>query len=224
MLARYDLCLVDEEWEVEEVQRVCPAVQCAIWDKLIDYERTHYPLPVEKIYDICYVAYLRERKNHELLFRALAKLPERQLTAVCVGDDRKGNRAELENLARELNLAVHFTGEVTKEEVNRYINQSRVGVMCATLDAAPRAILEYMAADVPVLVNAELWAGSRYVGPAAGLVKSPEEFHLGLAELLDYRKQYSPRAHLLEHYSAEPVLKKFIAILRPAMEKRSRRL
>lgn len=224
MLARYDLCLVDEEWEVEEVQRVCPAVQCAIWDKLIDYERTHYPLPVEKIYDICYVAYLRERKNHELLFRAMAKLPERQLTAVCVGDDRKGNRAELENLARALNLAVHFTGEVTKEEVNRYINQSRVGVMCATLDAAPRAILEYMAADVPVLVNAELWAGSRYVGPAAGLVKSPEEFHLGLAALLDHRENYSPRAHLLAHYSAEPVLKKFIAILRPAMEKRSRRL
>lgn len=218
-LERYDLCLVDEEWEVEEVKRSCPDIQCAIWDKLIDYERTHYPLAIEKVYDICYVAYLRERKNHELLFRAMAKWPERRLTCVCVGDDRKGNRAELEKLASELKLAVHFTGEVSKEEVNRYINQSRVGVMCATLDAAPRAILEYMAADVPVLVNAELWAGSRYVGPGAGLVKMPEEFHLGLAELLDQRANFSPRAHLLKHYAREPVLEKFIAILRQAMEK-----
>jgi len=218
-LARYDLCLVDEEWEVAEVKRVCPAIQCAIWDKLIDYEQTHFPLPVEKIYDVCYVAYLRERKNHELLFRAMAKLTDRKLACVCIGDDRKGNRAELEKMASELKISVHFTGEVSKEDVNRYINQSRVGVMCATLDAAPRAILEYMAADVPVLVNAELWAGSRYVGPRAGLVKTPEEFHLGLAELLDHREQYSPRAHLLEHYSAAPVLEKFMAILRPAMAK-----
>jgi glycosyltransferase involved in cell wall biosynthesis len=171
---------------------------------------------LEKIYDVCYVAYLRERKNHELLFRAMAKLKERRLSCVCVGDDRKGNRLELENLAKELNLDVQFTGEVSKAEVNRYINQSKIGVMCATLDAAPRAILEYMAADVPVLVNAELWAGSRYVGPGAGLVKSPEEFHLGLAELLDNYQNYSPRAFLLKHYSFETVLGKFTDILQEA--------
>jgi len=215
-LSRYDLCLVDEEWEIEEVKRVCPNVHCAVWDKLIDYETTHYPLPVEKIYDICYVAYLRERKKHELLFRAMAKLKDRKLSCVCVGDDRKGYRAELEKLASGLNLAVHFTGEIPKAEVNRCINQSKIGVMCAALDAAPRAILEYMAADVPVLVNAELWAGSRYVGPQAGLVKAPEEFHLGLAELLDHRENYSPRAHLLQHYANENVMAKFIGILQQA--------
>jgi len=215
-LSRYDLCLVDEEWEVEEVKRVCPNIQCAIWDKLIDYENTHYPLQLKKVYDICYIAYLRERKNHELLFRAMAKLPERKLRCVCIGDDRKGNRAELENLIKELKLDVHFTGEVPKAEVNRYVNQSKIGVMCATLDAAPRAILEYMAADVPVLVNAELWAGSRYVGPSAGLVKSPEEFHLGIAELLDNGRHYAPRAYLLQHYSFEKVMEKFIHILRQA--------
>lgn len=218
-LPRYDLCLVDEAWEVEEVKRVCPQIHCAIWDKLIDYETTHFPVPGEKMYDICYVAYLRERKNHEMLLRAMAKLPERQLRCVCIGDDRKGNRAELEKLARELNLAVHFTGEVPKAEVNRYVNQAKIGVMCATLDAAPRAILEYMAANVPVLVNAELWAGGRYVGPAAGLIKTPAEFHLGLAELLDTSQNYSPRAYLLQHYSAERVLAKFTAILRQASPK-----
>ncbi|MDZ7344776.1 MAG: glycosyltransferase family 4 protein, partial [candidate division KSB1 bacterium] len=222
-LEQYDLCLVDEDWEAEEVNKHSPAVHCAVWDKLIDYETMHYPLPCEKIYDICYVAYLRPRKNHELLFRAMAKLQDRKLTCVCVGDDRKGNRLELEKLAAELNLAVHFTGEVPKEQVNRYINQSKIGVMPAVLDAAPRAILEYMAADVPVLVNSELWAGARYVGPGAGLVKSPEEFHLGLAALLDNYQNYSPRAYLLQNYSFGKVMAKFIEILERAGYQFSRR-
>jgi glycosyltransferase involved in cell wall biosynthesis len=215
-LGRYDLCLVDEQWEAEKVKSRYPAVQCAVWDKLIDYETTHYPMAGEKIYDLCYVAYLRRRKNHDLLLRAMAKLQDRKLTCVCVGDDRKGNRAELEEMAGELNLSVHFTGEVSKDEVNRYINQSRIGVMCAKLDAAPRAILEYMAADVPVLANSELLAGARYVGAKAGLVKSPEEFHLGIAEILDNYQNYSPRAYFLEHYSFEKVMAKFAGILRQA--------
>lgn len=223
-LGAYDLCLVDEAWEAERVRELYPKLHCAVWDKLIDYERVHYPRRCEKRYDICYVAYLRGRKNHELLFRAMAQLKDRKLSCVCVGDDRKGNRAELERLAAELQIDAHFTGEVSKEEVNQIINQSRVGVMCSELDAAPRAILEYMAADVPVLVNARLLAGARYVGPGAGLVKSPEEFHLGLAELLDHLPGYSPRAYLLEHYSFEKVMAKFLAILNEAEFGAARRL
>lgn len=212
-LEHYDLCLVDEQWEKERVLQLYPELQCAVWDKLIDYEQTHYPIACAKEYDICYVAYLRGRKNHELLFHAMSRLKERKLKCVCIGDDRKGNRAELERLADALKLDVHFTGELPKPEVNRLVNQSRLGVMCSELDAAPRAILEYLAADVPVLVNAKLLAGARYVGSRAGLIKPPEEFHLGLAELLDHLPNYAPRAHLLEHYSFEKAMQKFIGIL-----------
>lgn len=215
-LALYNLCLVDEATHRKKLQVNFPHLHTAVWDKLIDYETAHYPLPLEKIYDICYVAYLRDRKNHDMLFRAMAKLPERKLTCVCVGDDRRGYRAELEKLVAELNLSVHFTGEVLKEDVNFYVNQSRVGVMCSVMDAVPRAILEYMAADVPVLVNGHLVSGKRYLGPQAGLVKPPEEFHLGLAEILDDPSRFAPRAHFLSHYSFEKVMAKFIGILRAA--------
>ena len=215
-LELYNLCLVDEEKQRKKVHSRYPHVQCAIWDKLIDYEGTHCPLPLEKQYDVCYVAYLRERKNHELLFRALAKLPERKLRCLCVGDDRRGYRAELERMASELHLDVHFTGEVLKEDVNYYINQARMGVMCSVMDAVPRAILEYMAADVPALVNQYMVAGTRYVGPQAGLVKKPEEFHLGIAEVLDNLSRFSPRAYYLKHYSFEKIMSKFIMLARAA--------
>ena len=215
-LELYHLCLVDEEKQRKKVNSRYPHVQCEIWDKLIDYDGAHRPLALEKIYDVCYVAYLRERKNHELLFHALAQLPERNLRCVCVGDDRRGYRAELERLAADLKLDVHFTGEVLKEDVNYYINQSRMGVMCSVMDAVPRAILEYMAADVPTLANAYLVAGTRYLGLQAGLVKRPEDFHLGLAEILDNLPRFSPRAYYLKHYSFERIMSKFIGILREA--------
>lgn len=214
-LERYDLSLVDEEWQANKLERRHPSVHAGIWDKLVDYDQVHYPLDCDKTYDICYIAYLRGRKNHELLLRAMARLPERNLTAVFVGGGR-GHREELERLANELHLAVRFVGEVAKEEINRYVNASRIGVMCARKDAVPRAILEYMAADVPVLVNSELMAGTRYVGAGAGLVRSPEEFHVGIAELLDHLDAYTPRAYLLEHHSRRAVAEKFMGILEQA--------
>jgi glycosyltransferase involved in cell wall biosynthesis len=213
-LASYDLCLVDEEWQIDKVRR--RGVRAAVWDKLIDYEAAHRPIDCEKIYDVCYVAYLRRRKNHELLFRSMAKLRHRALRCVCVGGDPDGRLGELQRLAGGLGAAVDFVGEVAKDEVNRYINQSRMGVICAREDAAPRALLEYMAADVPVLVNGELLAGARYVGPRAGLVCDPERFDRGICELLDNLDQYSPRAYLLEHFSRDHVIDKFVRILRDA--------
>jgi glycosyltransferase involved in cell wall biosynthesis len=213
-LASYDVCLVDEPWQVEKLAKL--GVRAAVWDKLIDYEGTHRPVDCEKTYDICYVAYLRRRKRHELLLRSMAQLSDRGLRAVCVGGDPDGRLSELQQLARDLQVNVEFVGEVSKAEVNRYINASRTGVICAREDAAPRALLEYMAADVPVLVNAELLAGARYVGPRAGLVRPPEEFGTGIAELLDSRSRYEPRAHLLERFSRDRVIGTFVRILRDA--------
>ena len=213
-LEKYDLCLVDEEWEVQKVKKHFPEIHCATWDKLIDYEKTHYPITGEKRYDICYNAYLRERKNHELLFHAMAKVKDKNLKCVCIGDGKSERRENLQKLTKSLNISVDFVGEVSKNDVNNYINQSKIGVMCTKADAAPRAIFEYMAADVPVLVNSELLAGARYVGPEAGLVKSPDDFHLGITELLDNYEKYSPRSCYLKDYSVEKIIPRFIDILK----------
>ncbi len=218
-LELFDLCLADEEWQCEKVKNLFPSVRSFVWDKLIDYENTHYPLAGEKIYDVCCLAHLRKGKNHELLFHAISRLQHRRIKCVCIGDDRRGLRPDLEKLAADLWLDVHFTGELSKEEVNRCVNQSKIGVMCSVFDAVPRAILEYMAANVPVLVNAEIMAGTRYVSPQSGLVKAPENFHLGLAELLEHYQDYSPRTYYLEHYAFEKIMERFIANLADAGSK-----
>jgi glycosyltransferase involved in cell wall biosynthesis len=215
-IERYDFCIVDEESQARKVKKLFPNVRCGVWDKLIDYESSYYPIQCEKDFDLCYVAELNRRKQPELLLQAAARLPERKLTCVFVGADRKGMQAKLERLAADLNVTAHFAGEVSREDVNAYINRSLIGVVCAKRDAVPRILLEYMAADVPVLANAELRAGTRYVGPRAGLIRSPEEFHLGIAEILDNYGSYSPRQHLLEHYSQDRVVAHLVKLLEQA--------
>ncbi|MCG8606442.1 glycosyltransferase family 4 protein [bacterium] len=212
-LDEYDLCLVDEDWEVAEVKKRYPNLHCAVWDKLIDYQDSFRPLSYEKTYDICYIAYLRARKKHEVLFQAMAKVKDRKLNCICVGEDRKDRQIDLEKLVADLNISVHFAGGVSQREVNKYMSASRIGVLCARLDAAPRVVLEYMASDIPVLVNSELLAGTRYVGAGAGLVRSPAEFHQGICEILDNYERYSPREYFLQHYSSEIIIRKFARIL-----------
>lgn len=215
-LDRYDLCLLDDEEQAERMRQHHPSLRCDVWDKYIDGEESHHPLGLEKVYDLCYVSFPSQRKNHEVLFRAMAKLRDRRLRCVCVGGRSGDNSAALRELAEDLGIDVEFTGAATKVEVNEYVNKSRIGVVASKRDSAPRAMLEYMAADVPVLVNAELRAGLRYVGPQAGVICPPEEFDRGIAQLLDNRTAYSPRAHFLAQFSRERVVAKFAGVLQRA--------
>jgi glycosyltransferase involved in cell wall biosynthesis len=100
--------------------------------------------------------------------------------------------------------------------VNRNVNYSRAGVVCSTLDAAPRVILEYMAADVPVVVNAGLRAGCRYVSPDSGVLASAEVFPEAIVDVLERTAEFSPRAHVLDHFSRELVVGKLAELLQGA--------
>ena len=214
-LNRYHFCLVDEAWQIRKVKKHAPNVEAGVWDKLIDYETMHFPMQEEKRYDVCYVAYFRRRKNHELLFRSLAELKDVSLRTLCVGDDRENRMEGMKQWTHELGIQVAFVGEVPKEEVNRLMNQCRMGVMCAEDDAAPRVILEYMAADLPVLVNKKLLAGARYVGPEAGMVVPPEKFAHGIRSILQNLDRYQPRRYYLEHFSKPKVVERFVRLFEP---------
>lgn len=212
-LGAYDLCLVDEEEQAIRVEKSFPGVHAGVWDKLIDYEDAHRPLGLAKHYDLCYVAYFRARKNHELLLDALGRLMPRRVSLILIGGDRDDERRKLEAQAARLGIDVTFLGEVSKAEVNHYVNSSRIGVMAAEKDAAPRAILEYLAADIPVLVNADLLAGSRYVDERSGAVLPPERLHEGIVRILDNYDSYTPRAAYLERFSKDRVIERFLRVL-----------
>jgi glycosyltransferase involved in cell wall biosynthesis len=99
-------------------------------------------------------------RNHEPLYnvgcvlRAFARiqqsLPEARL--VVVGDGSR--RAELERLARELNLShTEFVGRVEPEEMHAYYDAADVFLNASNIDNMPISILEAFAAGTPVVTT-----------------------------------------------------------------------
>ncbi len=54
-LEQYDLCLVEEEWQMEKIKNLFPGVFCAVWDKVID-DQNSFEKAIAKLVDILQLA------------------------------------------------------------------------------------------------------------------------------------------------------------------------
>lgn len=101
------------------------------------------------------VANLRAEKDHQLMFRALARCPERErLSLLLVGsvtDPALERRCR--ELARALGIEhlVHFLGQ--RDDVPAVLAGSDVGVLSSRSETGPVAVLEYLASGLPVLAT-----------------------------------------------------------------------
>ena len=112
-------------------------------------QRRAWGLP-DGAFAIGIVARLRPVKNHILLFKAAAQLDGR-FHLIVVGDGPL--RTELENLARELQIEsrVHFAGEVVSDRnLHQFLD---VSVLCSLSEGFPNAVIEAMAAAIPVVAT-----------------------------------------------------------------------
>jgi L-malate glycosyltransferase len=97
------------------------------------------------------VARLAAVKNHQMLLRALCGLSA-QIHVLLIGGGP--TRAALARLAEELGIGarVHFAGEILP--VNNLHQYLDVSVLCSRSEGFPNAVLEALAAQVPVVATA----------------------------------------------------------------------
>lgn len=192
---RFDLVLTGAEWQSDEVRARHPGMACAVMPigpEFADPD-TFRPLGTRKDADVIYVAAAQGYKRHDVLFDALARLP-RDIRAICVFG--YGEMAgELRHRAGELGLNVEFVGPpgVSFGEVNRLMNRARVGLVCGIDDGAPAILTEYMLAGLPVLANAGLRCGLQFITPETGRTASAQDFHAGIAGMLQDLDSFAPR-------------------------------
>ncbi|MDM9649118.1 glycosyltransferase [Rhizobium sp. S163] len=198
----FDLVLTGADWQSEEVQRVHPGMATLVLPIGPEFasETMFRPLDLEKVYDVIYVAAAQPYKRHDLLFEALAKVPM-PLKALCVcgyGELVDAFRAQ----TSELGLDVEFIGPpgVGYDDVNRYMNQSRIGVVCGVDDGAPAILTEYMLAGIPVLANSKLACGLQYITRETGLAVDGALFSQGIVEMLSRVSDFSPRQTVCENW------------------------
>lgn len=199
----FDLILTGSEWQSEVVRLRHPTIPTMVMPIGPEFasDHTFRPIALPKIYDLIYVAAAQAYKRHDILFHALSKLP-RSVRALCVfGYGEMANA--LRRQASELGINVDFIGPpgVPFEEVNRLMNQARIGVVCGVDDGAPAILTEYMLAGIPVLANSELRCGLQYIKPTTGRVASAEKFHEGIVDLLGRLETFNPREVVLANWT-----------------------
>jgi glycosyltransferase involved in cell wall biosynthesis len=215
----FDLVLTGAEWQSQAVRSQHPDIQTAIMPIGPEFasETTFEPLNLEKIYDVIYVAAAQPYKRHDILFHALAKLP-RSITALCVCG--YGHMAdEFRQQVTELGINVDFIGPpgVPFTDVNRLMNQARMGVVCGVDDGAPAILTEYMLAGIPVLANDRLSCGLQYITPGTGRTASEENFHEGIRTMLGEVDSFRPRDIVLANWTwphSQLKLERLIALWR----------
>jgi glycosyltransferase involved in cell wall biosynthesis len=199
----FDLVLTGAEWQSEVVlarHPVMPTVVMPIGPEFAS-EVTFHPLDLPKTYDVIYVAAAQAYKRHDILFDALGKLP-RSLKTLCVcgyGD----LVPELRDYSERLGIAVDFVEPpgVPFRDVNRLMNQARIGVVCGVDDGAPAILTEYMLAGIPVLANSALSCGLQFIVPETGRTASAADFHHGIHDLLACADTLSPRDVVLANWT-----------------------
>lgn len=92
-----------------------------------------------------------ESKDQPTLIRAIHSIPEKDIFAAFIGDGP--NRKECERLAEELGVSerIVFLGE--REDIDRYIAASEVGVQSSKWEGFGLTVVEMMAGGLPVIVS-----------------------------------------------------------------------
>lgn len=191
----FDLVLTGAEWQSHAVRTRHPKMKTAVMPIGPEFssDQTFKPLGLPKTHDVIYVAAAQPYKRHDILFEALNRLP-RSIRALCVcGYGEMTN--ELHQKASSMGINVDFVDPpgVSFHEVNRLMNQARVGVVCGIDDGAPAILTEYMLAGIPVLANSELRCGLQYITPETGRTASAGSFHEVLLEMLTHTQTFRPR-------------------------------
>lgn len=175
---------------------------------------TFRPLGLPKTYDVIYVAAAQPYKRHDILFEALRRLP-RSIKTLCVCG--YGEMAgDLHRQASDYGINVEFIDPpgVPFPEVNRLMNQAKIGVVCGIDDGAPAILTEYMLAGIPVLANSQLRCGLQYITPKTGRTASADNFHEALFEMLTTPHAFRPREVVQENWIWPHSIGKLRSIIR----------
>ncbi len=148
-------------------------IESTSWSRARTRRRSRRGSGGEALHLLC-VAALAPRKGHELLFHALASIPQRHWRLTCVGSlERHPGMAEtLRTLARTLNLdgQIVFAGEATAATLPAFYASADVFVLPTLYEGYGMAVAEALARGLPV-VSTKTGAIAELVGGTAGIAR-----------------------------------------------------
>ncbi len=161
------------------------------------------------------VGHLIERKGHDLVIEAAARLPE--ATLLIAGDGPE--RVALEQLASRLGVTerVRFLGRVAHKDLAEIYSAADVLVLASSREGWANVLLEAMACGTPVAAS-NVWGTPEVVAePAAGLLspeRSGEAFAATIGRLLAALPDRAATRAYAERFSWDATTEGQIALFR----------
>ncbi len=213
----FDAVLVDDVRQIDPVTRLGAARSVHRVIKTTD-PQIYRPIDgVEKLYDLCMIGGMQiSRKNFPALVRVLRA--DSTLSAVVVGKQTPTLVAELKATGAD----IRFIEFCDREELNHVMNQSRIGFVPSLMDAAPRVILEFMSAGVPVLLNSAILGGRDYITQETGVLAAEGDFVRTIHRIRDNAVNVNPRKGFVDNFSPARAGKHLGTVLTQTMQLSSR--
>ncbi len=170
------------------------------------------------------VGHLIERKDHQLIIRALCDLPDVNLVIVGEGP----LRSYLTSLAGELGLAARVTlvGDVSQQQLVKYYNAADLMVLSSIREGMANVMLESLACGTPVVAMNIEGVSEVLTSEAAGMIvheRSPGALASAIGEVLSrLPRPQQVREHACR-FGWEPVVDQLYQVLCNAAA-RTRRL
>lgn len=190
------------------------------------------PLDVPKKYDAVQISHWTDFKRPELLVRAASLIPERRFLKL--GHFERGGlleerqyRDSIINLTHILGANISFPYSHaqsnndfpnSKEQMNLYFNQSRLGLLTTKVEGINRFKMECLSSGIPFLVPSDTsYPTKKHINSETGAEFEPTPE--GLANTIEYVLRnidsYNPRGYI-ERTTGKPIA---VAKLKGALEK-----
>jgi glycosyltransferase involved in cell wall biosynthesis len=175
------------------------------------------------------VANLRRVKGLDILLRAAATILEtdRDVQFLIAGDldGEDATRCELERLACDLGISqsIHFLGRVT--DVPSFLTTLDVATLCSRAEGTSNALIEYMAAGLPIVATSVGGNGALIQDELDGILVPPEDPDRLASGILSLLQDPALSARLAEaayhsirrRYGNESIGKKYESFYRSLM-------
>lgn len=157
-----------------------------------------------KTHDLVMVANWARHKRHAQLFRALARIRNRDIRVLLIGFPHGGRTAE--DVRREAaairnpRVSVEILESIPADQVADHVSRCRAFVFLSRKEGDNKALVEAMFADVPAIVYARTVGGARSrINPSTGVLAEDGQLADVILDVLDHPDRFAPRAWAVAH-------------------------
>ena len=216
VFTRADAVVVTTEFQKEYIINKYPLDKGMI-NVIPNYVDTNHFKPfenIEKKYDLVFVGRSAPQKNLGILIEAMSILRQRKIdvsllmVGSCGADEML--RGELEKTGQ----MVHFTGNLSSEQLPGALNSARAFVLPSHFEGHPKALLEAMSCGLPCICNDVEGIAEEIIQGKNGILfdRNAESLALSIEKILSDSNlsqsiAESAREHILHSYNLEKVSK-----------------